>query len=536
MESNDKRARWRASFSCPCRRWSCVILDAQGSVLWLLREFGRNSKLQYLTTLPLVCSFGKNTVSIPSPTLIEYGFEHSVFSNIRGSSSTTMSWKEISPGRFERPLDSVEIFFKTIADAGTPLKREHWAITVCVQFRLDPCAGNAETALRQAWKTIRYDHPQIAAFAQGNNIIYEVPDALTFNSWQRETFLIAPETTAEDLIASARPSTLPTMHFLPKTSEVVIQSSHWRIDGIGALILLNNFFKALAKPRHIQFGSEGKNLSPSLTEAAGLATDPSKEQDLTATRLLMEYAGNMPSIGLPTESSNKIPGATHRSELKLSIATTDALLRACKAHDTTVTTAFHAALIVAMQQMASNQPLARNYTSWRTFNFRPYLPSASSKSMAHPMAVHICGLPITFEPSTFSDNVSHLGPLYQELSSPSRNTKLRSILVPYNRKITAMISQPAPADMPEPTEPQLQSMGVVETYLKQNYEGVVEITDFWLAVEMLTKNLALHVWTWQEQLTLSISYNERSYKEGFVQEFLRSLRGVLLRELCVSSA
>ncbi len=108
------------------------------------------------------------------------------------------------------------------------------------------------------------------------------------------------------------------------------------------------------------------------------------------------------------------------------------------------------------------------------------------------------------------------------------------MLVPYNRKLTALISQPLPADMPESTEPQLQSMGVVETYLERKYEGVLEITDFWLAVEMLTKNLALHVWTWRERLTLSISYNEHFYKEGFVQEFLRFLRDVLLKELNVS--
>lgn len=445
-----------------------------------------------------------------------------------------MSWKETSPGRFERPLDSVEIFFKTIADAGTPLNREHWAITVCAQFCLDPCAGDVESSLRQAWKTVRYDHPQIAAFAQGNIIIYEVPDASTFNSWQRETFLVTPGTTAEELVASARPSTLPLLHYLPETSEVVIHSSHWRIDGIGALILLNNLFQALAKPRHIELGSEGRNLSPSLTEAGSLSTDPSEEQDLTATTLLMEYAGNLPSIGLPVEPSNKIPGATRRSELKLSTATTNALLSACKVRDMTVTTAFHAALIVGTQQMASSELLAKKYTSWRTFNFRPYLPSASGKSIAHPMAVHVCGLPITLAPSTFSDNVSQLGPLYKELSSPARNNKLRTMLVPYNRKLTALISQPLPADMPESTEPQLQSMGVVETYLERKYEGVLEITDFWLAVEMLTKNLALHVWTWRERLTLSISYNEHFYKEGFVQEFLRFLRDVLLKELNVS--
>ena len=42
-----------------------------------------------------------------------------------------MSWEESSLGCFKRRLDTLELFFKTVADVGTILNKEHWAVRVC---------------------------------------------------------------------------------------------------------------------------------------------------------------------------------------------------------------------------------------------------------------------------------------------------------------------------------------------------------------------------------------------------------------------
>ena len=63
-----------------------------------------------------------------------------------------MSWKETSPGRFERPLDTLELMFKAIGDQGKSLNREQWAVRVSARFRLNDTVGDAQLAVRHAWK------------------------------------------------------------------------------------------------------------------------------------------------------------------------------------------------------------------------------------------------------------------------------------------------------------------------------------------------------------------------------------------------
>ena len=180
------------------------------------------------------------------------------------------------------------------------------------------------------------------------------------------------------------PSSLPTIHYLPRTSEILISASHWCVDGMGALQLLNNFFKALGKPRQIKFGDEGRNLSPSLDEIANFPASTNDEEDEAASRLLKKYTSSTPSIGLPTELSNQVPGATRRTELTFTPPITSAIISACQVRTLSVATAFHSALIVATKQLAYSETLARNYTSWGAFDLRPYLRSPYSKPHTPP--------------------------------------------------------------------------------------------------------------------------------------------------------
>lgn len=164
-----------------------------------------------------------------------------------------MSWQETSPGHFERPLDSIELFYKTVTDGynRTSRNREHWTVSVSARFKWHSRSGDAQSALRQAWKQMRYDHPQVACFAQDGRKIYEVPNTAALESWLADTFIVTRAKTADDILASAPPSSLSTLYHLPESSQVVLRSLYWRIDGIGALHLLNNFFTALGNPRQI---------------------------------------------------------------------------------------------------------------------------------------------------------------------------------------------------------------------------------------------------------------------------------------------
>ena len=85
-----------------------------------------------------------------------------------------MPWKKTSPGRVERPFDGIERFYRAAASAGAPLEQR--SVTTVAQIRRKIPISDNVAALRHAWKTIRYDDPQIAGTEQGDTNVYEVPD------------------------------------------------------------------------------------------------------------------------------------------------------------------------------------------------------------------------------------------------------------------------------------------------------------------------------------------------------------------------
>lgn len=188
-----------------------------------------------------------------------------------------------------------------------------------------------------------------------------------------ETFLFETGLTVDELLASSRPYSLPTLHYLPKSSEVLFCASHWRIDAIGATALSNLLFSFLAEPFHGSFVDESRNLSPGRDEAAKLPQNVSQDEENAATSLLMVYATNLPSLGLPVELGNGVSGATCRVEIKLSPATTTSIVSACRMQNTTVTTVVHAAMILTLQEIGSGKSSGERYTSWGTFNYRPFV-------------------------------------------------------------------------------------------------------------------------------------------------------------------
>ena len=440
------------------------------------------------------------------------------------------SWKEKFPGHFERPLNSIERLLKDIGRKEATFKKEQWAVRACAKFRHDSSAANTKTALKHAWRTLRYLQPQMAASLRGNCMVYETPLLDDLESWMAETFLVETVLSVDELFGSPRPSSLPTLYYFPKTSTVLFCSSHWRIDAIGATSLMNLLFKLLAEPLEIPFVDESRNLSPGRDEAAILPHYISQEEDNAATSLLMEYTTNLPSLGLPVELVNEVFGACCRIETRLSLATTASIVAACKTKDITVTTAIHAAMLVALQEMSSSTSPGERYTSWGTFNYRPHLDPDYTDPAANPVTSMLCALPISFITSNFHENASTLKTFYAQLQDPFNSSTIHAILAPYTEKQAAMIKEPLPRGVPQPTEPLLVSLGILNRYLDGKYgRGAVEITDFWLASLVLTRQPLFYVWTWRGKMILSMCYNDRFYTEKFMRSFVEKVVRISLR-------
>ena len=401
-----------------------------------------------------------------------------------------------------------------------------------------------EPALKHAWKTMRYDHPQIACIALEDFNVYEVPDTAALDAWLEQTFIVAPApATREELLGSFPPSALATLHYLPHTSDIILHTSHWRIDYIGGLSLLHNLLTACIEPRQIQFGDERKNLSPSRDKAAKFSSPDSMESPATieergraATDLLMPL-GNFPSIGLPTQNLHQPPSDTLRSEMTLEANTTSAIVSASKKRGLTVTAAVHAALIIATQQVAPAPPSSSSvYTTWGVFNIRPQLQAPYNDSTLYPTGPQVLSLPVKLHTSTYTHLAAQLKEFYkQPMPSPAGSRIREDVVAPYTNLLLDLANN-APVDLPAPTEPMLNSIGVVDGYLKRNYGDMIEVKDFWIAPETMTPQLQCYLWTWQGKMTLSAFYNETFYEGEFVQGFLKRVLDVLYRELGVQGA
>lgn len=440
-----------------------------------------------------------------------------------------MPWKETSPGHFTRPFDSIENFFKAISAAGLPLKREHMTLSAAVRCRLDPSLGDIEATLLNAWKTMRFDYPQIAAYAKDDVYNYDVPDAAALESWVTKTFIFAPASaTTAELCANCPLNMLATLHYLPHTSELLLRSSHWRIDGVGSMNLLNHLLRPLAAPRAVQFGSEGKNLRPALDEAANVPTETTPEMEQAAMSRIMEFVQNVPSIGLPT-SSNQIPAATRRCEIELTPELTSDIVARCKARDLSVTTAVHAAIVCVTQALADPAVPAKAYASFLNFDLRKYCP-AQYNGANNPVAIYLTGLPVIVSPSSFSGNASQLQRIYSKsLSSP--DSSIFDYLAYYHNKVCAVFTAPPPEGTIAPSEPGVSSLGIADQIINAKHGEKIEVLDLWLGVEMLTRQFMTYLWTFQGRMKISVCYNESFYEKDYAQAFLERVEALLVQEL-----
>ena len=175
----------------------------------------------------------------------------------------------------------------------------------------------------------------------------------------------------------------------------------------------------------------------------------------------MEFVSNLPSLGLPIELVNEVSGVPAWIDSIISPAATASVVAACKKSGRTVTTALHAALVIALQGLSSITSSTERYTSWGTFNYRPYVDRNYANSVVNPVAIMLCTLPISFIPSDFDETASLLQPFYRQLQNPFNSAALHSMLVPCSGKLAAMINQPPPRGIPQTTEPLVGSIGVL---------------------------------------------------------------------------
>ncbi|KAL8968765.1 MAG: hypothetical protein Q9197_004699, partial [Variospora fuerteventurae] len=257
-------------------------------------------------------------------------------------------------GVWRRNLGSMESFYLTLASPEG--EAVHWMIGCCVSIKY---RGNdsidIENAIRQAWKTTRHGFPNIAAVIDpsAQEMVVGPDDPTAVDEWSLKSFKTHDGITADELFSSFKSQFSMTLHFLRDTNELMIQAPHALIDGRGILYLYHALFTALSrKPEDHANGHLEKTGPPNLTkpydEWLGLSAQPSEKNIKDAESIFQCFAQEKPILLPGVDFGRKPQKAIHR-ELALSEESTRAIIDACKRKGITVTTAWHAALAMAVQ-------------------------------------------------------------------------------------------------------------------------------------------------------------------------------------------
>ncbi|KAJ6184954.1 hypothetical protein N7519_006255 [Penicillium mononematosum] len=451
-----------------------------------------------------------------------------------------MPWTtaEHSPNTFIRRLGPNEVFIKLVSDPGHPLGREHWAVnytaTISPRGAFATLSGEPDllpTLIRYSWLHLRFQHPSLAAHPDSNsNVVYTVPDspgALT--EWASQTFTVeADAQSADEVIPTIAPSADAQLYYVPQSSELLLHTAHWRMDGVGGLILLGQLVDLMVSHADtllsaklpdpfdsFHWGSEVARLAPPVEEAGDMPLTTSAEQKAIAHGAAGTFALAAGALGVPyTGDASSVPSGTQAAELKLSPDTTSAALAATKARGVGITAA------------------GRHYTSTIKQSLRPYLPEPYSTPAA-AAGLYTSGWLVRVDASgTWEENAR----MYQAEYEKGISSEYLQAHREYASTLVELIK-----NLPVPTEPpsdiDISSMGIMEKYLEREYgtpEGGFSITHVGVGVEILSRQGVVFVWTFRDQLTLRLVYNEAFHTPEQMTEILHDIQAELLKQLRVA--
>ncbi|KAL7893312.1 hypothetical protein HDV63DRAFT_387727 [Trichoderma sp. SZMC 28014] len=478
-------------------------------------------------------------------------------------------WSSTATGAFLRPLDTTENMYRVVSET-TAHNRDQWAITLSLRLSCYSSIEDLSTYIRRAWLVTRLLHPNLAGIVTKTSSQREKSSATCIvtvgpfreDEWLSQTFLIHPPShTGEDLVRDAKYSELPSLHWLPGTCELCFRSSHWRIDGMGMLMLANSYLNSLATLISLGLSVSLEDVAKRAPDARGSLTpslddvlESYKDDDSTpesvrvaADELIARYRKGIPSIGLPLsdDRAKASPKSTYRSSVHFDSTTTARILEGCKKRGFSVSAAIQSA-VLRVATCYEQHTMAKSYASYFSTNLRHEL-SVPWNTEEFAVGMFASGLPLVVEnimegPMTFEQIVAVVNSEYRQdrsrLFSDERGNPIsqRQLVAPFLRRTVQLFSDPALRDMPPITCPDVSHLGNVENVMKRThtYDSLgssIGVEDIWLMVEVYSPAAFFHQWTFRDCLTIQASVNEAFYDTEFLKEFMGKVKSELLQGL-----
>ncbi|KAK8030027.1 hypothetical protein PG993_011318 [Apiospora rasikravindrae] len=458
-----------------------------------------------------------------------------------------MAWKKTDvEGVYSRPLGENETFIKIVGDAGLqlPHKREHWAINYTATIAPKGSFESADLVahFRRAWAHLRFQHPSLAADVapapNDDSLTYTVPaDGAALDAWVDQTFTVAADASSSaEVIPTFQPTPFAKLVWIPRSGELLGHTSHWRTDGVGALLLLDAFLalasdSQLSDPSSLAWGTEIERLAPCVEDAAAMPTESTPELKERGAAAVGTFAHAAGAIGIPSlGDAATLPAGTRSASLTFDKEESKRIIAACKQLGVSVTTAAHASVAGANYALADGaERVKKHYTSTVRFALRPYLPAPYS-TPAFAAGLYTTGWMKRVEPHmSWAERLQSYADDYKKGITRDFLDSHRE----YALQLGALIRSLKPDGTP-PSDMDISSIGVADKMVRSFYgtpEAGFEVKAVGVGVEILSRQGTTFVWTFRDQLSLSVNYNESFHSDEQMEEFIRTVRSQLLKGL-----
>ena len=469
-------------------------------------------------------------------------------------------WKQITEGiglEWERAFDNTDKYNYALTSTTKDHGSENMSTMLYVKLQLieqipiqkgQDHAVALRTLLQNAWVVLRYAYPIIAAKVADtkDKFLYKVPEAGKgeIEQWLKETFITTEDYTFQDIMINPTPFCM--VHYFPKSFELCFHFPLTHVDPTLAAALLGEYMKkVVGGESEAAFGDEYQRLPPSFTDvgavlAAGITQDASKSVE-EGNQMLKYYKSGLPSIGLPTLTLRGKPAPREASRMILHGApgVWQKFREVCSQRGTTLQSAFHAALVVAVQELKLDVASASAYTTLVIVNCLKLLPAPLS-TPGNWVGNSTMRLPLTLPAGTFDEHLKNLDEAYNQPISMGDG----GVLGAYNHfleQVTPYVGKDFVEIQTEPSRltPTLFYFGDFDQSIMWQYHGpcakiVVEFVE--PAVEMMDSTTCLSLWTFRENFYLSANFNEAYVSPGEGLRLVRRIYLTLLRELGLDPA
>ncbi|KAK6518383.1 hypothetical protein TWF506_005541 [Arthrobotrys conoides] len=455
-----------------------------------------------------------------------------------------LSWRSLagSPSHYHRsfdPLEKYEYYMSTM----NPTIRQR---AVVAGVTLSSSSPFSSLSIKSAWKSLRYAHPILGCKITPDGFDFQVQSSTEIDEWVESTVkTIHPQEAKEGegqeqntqtiKLFSSNPPYPQTaeLYYSPTTNDLFIQIRHEIVDGVGSIMLLNNFLTLLfspSTPSSPQSSNQTDNpslLSPSLSEIT--KTPPPTPEIIQKHALLVKSFLSSPPISLPLNSSPTHPYESHRYDYSFTNTQSSLLLKTCKYHGITITHAVTASAALSILKLTNQD--SGVISSTFPMSLRDTLP-APYNSPTYAALLCITS-PLPALPVTPSTTLISLSKMVKKEYDDWKNNKEN---IQYHEPQIKMVEQAIKADSTSKNSAGsatvvVSSLGIVEKYLtianskneddRQEENGGRKVKDFWIGQVQGNPKVTLFVYTFEGKIRLAACYNRRFHEDKDVQEFVR---------------